>query len=194
MKPGVSYCNPLGYNYNNIMKAVPILCNGRGQMTGESSMNKPTVLRRRYIPYEIVDISDDDFLFRSDELLVSRWTSIKPRPDFHGGISFTFLKRGYKLGRFYDKNGKFLYWYCDILDVQYDETADTYTLNDLLVDIRIYPDGKVEVLDADEFAQALEEGLISREQAVAGLRTFDGLLKMIYSGQFPPAQCNEWEY
>jgi hypothetical protein len=157
-------------------------------------MKKPTVLRRRYIPYEIVDISGDELLFRSNELLVTKWTSIKPRPDFHGGISFTFLDKGYKLGRFYDRNKNFLYWYCDILDAQYEQTSDTYTLNDLLVDIRIYPDGKVEVLDADELAQALEEGLVSREQAAVSLKILDGLLKMIYGGEFPPAECNKWEY
>ena len=36
-------------------------------------MKKPTLLRRRYIPYELVDISDDELLYRSDELLVTRW-------------------------------------------------------------------------------------------------------------------------
>ncbi len=157
-------------------------------------MKKPTVLRRRYIPYEIVDISEDELLFRSDELLVTKWTSIKPRPDFHGGISFTFLNRGYKLGRFYDRDKNFLYWYCDILNVQYDLVNDTYTLNDLLVDIRIYPDGKVQVLDADELAQAMEEGLITSDQAAASLKILDGLLEMIYSGDFPPVECTKWEY
>ena len=157
-------------------------------------MKKPTVLRRRYIPFEIVDISEDELLFRSDELLVTKWTSIKPRPDFQGGISFTFLNRGYKLGRFYDRDKNFLYWYCDILDAQYDQASDTYTLNDLLVDIKIYPDGKVQVLDADELGQALEEGLINNDQAVASLKILDGLLKMIYAGNFPPAECIEWEY
>lgn len=157
-------------------------------------MKKPTILRRRYIPYEVVDISDDELLFRSDELLVTRWTSIRPRADFYGGISYTFLDRGYKLGKFYDKDNNFLYWYCDILDVQYEKETDTYTLNDLLVDIRVFPDGKIEVLDAGELAQAMEEGLISNDQAVEALRIFDGLLKMIYSGEFPPAQCTDWEY
>ncbi|NLK87871.1 MAG: DUF402 domain-containing protein [Clostridiaceae bacterium] len=157
-------------------------------------MSKPTVLRRRYIPYEIVDISEDELLFRSEELLVTKWTAIKPRPDFYGGISFTFLKKGYKIGRFYDKDNNFLYWYCDILEVQYDQDRDTYTLNDLLVDIKLYPGGRVEVLDVDELAQALETGLISPQQTAASLRIFDELLKMIYSRRFPPAQCNGWEY
>ncbi len=157
-------------------------------------MRKPTVLRKRFIPYEVVDITGDKLLFRSDELLVTKWTSIKPRPDFYGGISYTFLSKGYKLGRFFDKDKNFLYWYFDILDIHYDKVTDTYTLNDLLVDIKVHPDGKVEVLDADELAQALEDGLITQEQAVESLRILDGLLKMIYKGSFPPAQCTEWEY
>ncbi len=157
-------------------------------------MRKPTVLRKRFIPYEVVDITGDKLLFRSDELLVTKWTSIKPRPDFYGGISYTFLSKGYKLGRFFDKDKNFLYWYFDILDIHYDKVTDTYTLNDLLVDIKVHPDGKVEVLDADELAQALEDGLITQEQAVESLRILDGLLKMIYEGSFPPAQCTEWEY
>jgi predicted RNA-binding protein associated with RNAse of E/G family len=157
-------------------------------------MRKPTVLRKRFIPYEVVDITGDKLLFRSDELLVTKWTSIKPRPDFYGGISYTFLSKGYKLGRFFDKDKNFLYWYFDILDIHYDKVTDTYTLNDLLVDIKVHPDGKVEVLDADELAQALEDGLITQEQAIESLRILDGLLKMIYEGSFPPAQCTEWEY
>lgn len=157
-------------------------------------MKKPTVLRKRFIPYEVVDITGDKLLFRSDELLVTKWTSIKPRPDFYGGISYTFLSKGYKLGRFFDKDKNFLYWYFDILDIHYDKATDTYTLNDLLVDIKVHPDGKVEVLDADELAQALEDGSITQEQAIESLRILDGLLKMIYEGSFPPAQCTEWEY
>ena len=155
-------------------------------------MIKPIVLRRRYIPNEIVDISGDELLFRSDDLLITRWTAIKPRPDFYGGISFAFLERGYKLGRFYDKDGKFLYWYCDIIEVLYDASSDTYTMNDLLLDIKIFPDGRVILLDAEELAQAIEEGLVTTQQACMSLRTLDGLLKMIYSGNFPPVECEGW--
>ena len=157
-------------------------------------MNKPVVLRRRYIPYEIVDISSDELIFRSNDLLVTKWTSIKPRGDFFGGISFTFLDRGYKLGRFYDANGRFLYWYCDIIEVLYDHQLDTYTVNDLLVDIKILPNGEVKVLDADELAQAIEEGLITNAQACKALKTLDSLLKLIYGRSFPPVECDGYEY
>ena len=157
-------------------------------------MKKPTVLRRRYIPYEVVDISDDELLYRSDDLLVTRWSSIKSRLDIHGGISFTFITKGYKVGRFYDSERNFLYWYCDVIETEYDPVTDTYTINDLLVDIKIYPDGRVILLDADELAQALEVGLVSSAQAVKALKTLNGLLKMIYDGDFPPPECNGWEY
>lgn len=155
-------------------------------------MKKPVVLRRRYIPYEITDISHDELLFRSESLLVTKWAAIKPREDFCGGISFTFLDRGYKIGRFYNKDGRFLFWYCDIIEVEYERDTDTYTINDLLLDIKIFADGNVIILDADELAQALEEGLISNEQACKSLKTLDVLLRQIYGGNFPPQECEGW--
>lgn len=157
-------------------------------------MKKPVVFRRRYIPAEIVDISGDELIFRNESLLVTKWIAIKPRPDFHGGISFTFIDRGYKLGRFYDEAGNFLYWYCDIIEVNYDKATDTYTINDLLVDIKIMPDGVIRLLDADELADAIENNLITAEQAGKALRTLDDLLKLIYSKNFPPVECDGYEY
>lgn len=157
-------------------------------------MKNPVLLRKRYIPDEIVDISSDELLFRDDELLVTKWTAIKPRNDIEGGISFTFLKEGFKLGRFYDLQGKFLYWYCDIIDVLYDSETDTYTLDDLLVDIKLMPDGTMKVLDADELADALEQKLVTPEQACRALKKLDNVLKLIYSGHFPPEVCKCYKY
>jgi uncharacterized protein len=154
-------------------------------------MIKPVLLRKRYIPYEIVDISGDELLFRSDDLLVTKWKAIKPRADFEGGISYTFLNKGFKLSKFYDAEGEFLYWYCDIIDVLYDLEKDTYTFDDMLLDIKLMPDGKIKVLDADELADALETGLISDKQACRALRTLDNILKMIYEGTFPPEECRK---
>lgn len=154
-------------------------------------MRRPIVLRKRYIPWEVTDISGDKLLFRSDELLVTEWTPLKPRSDFSRGVSYTFLKEGYKLGKFFDAQDNFLYWYCDIIDVLYDAGSDTFTINDLLLDIKIKPDGRVVVLDAGELADALAQGLVSAEQACRALKTMDKLLDMIYGGRFPPDSCNE---
>ncbi len=157
-------------------------------------MIKPIILRRRFIPDELVDISRDELLFRSGELLITRWKAIKQRADICAGVSYTFLHEGYKISRFYNNEGKFIYWYCDVIDFDYDRDKDTITLIDLLVDIKILPDGMPKVLDADELAEALEKGLISVEQACGALKKMDGLLKMIYKGDFPPPVCRHESY
>lgn len=161
---------------------------------GKIFMRKPSILRKRYIPYEIVDISGDELLYRSDELLITRWTTIRPRPDFYGGISYAFLKEGFKLGKFYDSAGSLLYWYCDMVDVLYDSEKDEYTFEDLLIDIKVLPGGEIKVLDADELAVALEKSLITVEQACRALKTLDRLLRLIYEGNFPPKECMEYGF
>ena len=42
-----------------------------------------------------------------------------------------------------------LFWYCDIVDHTFDTATDTYIFTDLLVDVIVYPDGFVEVVDLD---------------------------------------------
>jgi len=157
-------------------------------------LKKPSIYRKRYIPDETVDISGDELIHRSDELLITRWNAIKPRADFARGISFTFLKDGFKISRYYDHDGKFLYWYCDIIEVQYNQEEDSYTLVDLLLDVKVMADGTLQVLDAGELAEALEENLINLDQACQGLKTMDQLLNLVYAGEFPPAPCRNQAY
>ncbi len=157
-------------------------------------MKKPIILRTRYIPFETVDISSDEMLFRSDDILITRWKAIRPRADISGGISYTFLRDGVKISRFYDADKNFAYWYCDIIDVEYDSTNDQYTFLDLLLDVKLMPDGTMKVLDADELAVALEEGLITQEQACRSLKKMDSILQSVYKNNFPPEICMEEKY
>lgn len=157
-------------------------------------MKKPIILRTRYIPFETVDISSDELLYRDDKLLITRWKAIRPRTDISGGISYTFLNEGIKISRFYDAHKNFAYWYCDIIDVEYDKKLDRYTLIDLLLDVKLMPDGTMKVLDADELAVALEEGLITQEQACRSLKKMDSILQQVYKKNFPPTICMEEKY
>ncbi|MDP4182789.1 MAG: DUF402 domain-containing protein [Bacillota bacterium] len=157
-------------------------------------MKKPTILRKRFIPFETVDISGDELVYRDDALIITKWKVIKPRTDIDRGVSFAFLKDGYKISRFYNPSGNFVYWYCDIIEVEYDEEKDTYTLVDLLVDVKIFPDGQVRILDIDEISEALDENIITKEQASNALKKLDNLLKIIYDGEFPPKVCRDEEY
>lgn len=152
------------------------------------------ILRRRFIPDEIVDISKDEVLYSDSEMLVTRWEAIKPRKDIKGGISFAFLNKGYKISKFYDHSGNFRYWYCDIINYEYDKEEDKYTLIDLLVDVKLSPEGKSEIMDLDELAFALDKGIVDKEITVSALKKLSDLLKIIDAGDFPPEECSKFEY
>jgi len=55
---------------------------------------------------------------------------------------------------------------------------------DLLLDVKIMPDGRVEVLDADELAEALKNNIISKEEACMCLSILDKILKMAIAANF----------
>ena len=154
-------------------------------------MEKPRILRKRYIPDEVVDISGDELLYLDDKMMVTRWEVIHPREDLSGGISFSLLDQGYKISRFNQKNGEFAYWYCDVIDIQIDNQTNTYTFIDLLVDVKIMPDGKIMVLDLEEIAEALEKLVINQGQACDALKKVSKLLEIIYLGNFPPKEVIE---
>jgi predicted RNA-binding protein associated with RNAse of E/G family len=146
-------------------------------------MNNPALYRRRYIPDEIIHLKDDIITYMDDDILLTKWNVLKPRNDFTHGDSCYFLKKGYKVSRFYSVAGECIYTYCDIIKTDYDEKENKYVFNDLLIDIIIYPDGFVKVMDIAEIPEALDMGLISIEDAKLALSKTDELLKIIYSGK-----------
>ena len=145
------------------------------------------IYRKRYIPNEIIDISGDKVEFVNEDLQITSWLPIHPRNDVAFGMSYTYLKKGWKISKFYDKDKNFLYWYCDIIDAQIKD--EEYILVDLLVDIKVYPDGRYEILDEEELDEALNEGLITKEQKEEALNKLNALLEIIKKGEFPPKEC-----
>ena len=73
------------------------------------------IYRKRYIPNEVVDISSDEIIYQDEKMIVTKWIPIKPRTDISKGVSYTMLDKGWKISKFYDLDGKLLYWYCDII-------------------------------------------------------------------------------
>ena len=123
-------------------------------------MSNPTLYRKRLIPEECILLKDDRILHRDDQIIVTGWYTLKPRKDIHHGFSCYYLTDGFKISRFYKDNDSMAFWYCDIVDHTYDADTDTYVFTDLLVDVIVYTDGFVKVVDLDELAEALEKGLI----------------------------------
>ena len=137
------------------------------------------IYRKRFIPDEIVDISNDEVIKKTDDLIITKWIPIKPREDIGSGVSYTFFKEGYKISKFYNKNGEFLFWYCDIIDYEYNKEQDIYTFIDLLVDIKIYPDKKMELLDFGELQEAYDNKLISGKILLKAINNLNKLVTII---------------
>lgn len=145
-------------------------------------MEQIRLFRKRFLPSEMVELKDDKILFLSENLVVTEWDVLKPRKDISHGLSAYFTDLGLKVSKVYDENGHLVYWYCDIVDLEI--KGNDYIFTDLLVDVLIYPDGHVEVLDLDEFADISEENVIDKATCLKILRRTNALLKRIYSGKF----------
>ena len=140
------------------------------------------IYRQRYLPNELVLLGDDKIVKENHDVILTKWRSLKPRPDFSHGVSCYFLHKNYKISKFFDAAGNFLYYYCDV--VKPVPTSDGYIFCDLLVDIILYPDNSLKVLDLDELAVAYQQTLITTVDMLLALNTADILLKTIYSGEF----------
>lgn len=147
-------------------------------------MNDLKIYRKRLIPDECILLKDDIILNRTDDFIVTKWNTLKPRRDFHHGYSCYFLKLGFKISKFYREDNSLLYWYCDIVDYTYQDADNALIVTDLLADVVVYPDGYVKVLDLNELALALEKNLCEPQLITQALQKLDSLLTLIYDDKF----------
>ena len=138
------------------------------------------LFRRRFIPNETVELVNDEVIFRSESMIITRWRTLKPRRDFAHGLSCYYIDKNIKISNFYTDEDKLRYHYCDIIHTNYDPDQDSYIFEDLLVDVVIHPGGTVEVLDVGELDEAYRKGLIDIEQLLKALRVLDELLAIVY--------------
>ncbi len=147
-------------------------------------MNNIKLYRKRYIPDETVYLKNDEIISADDEKIITKWNVLKKRDDFSHGASCYFLKKGIKVSKFINKEGNIIYWYCDIVDYEYNRAENSYLFKDLLIDVIVYPNGFVKVLDMDEIAEAMEMGKIDDETVKSILKRTSLLLNDIYCGNF----------
>lgn len=150
-------------------------------------MGQPlTIYRKRLIPDECIELKDDVIVEQTDDYILTKWNTLKPKAEFSHGCSCYYLKEGWKISRFYRHDGSLLYSYCDIVD--YKLSADTLIVTDLLADVILFPGGRIKVVDLDELADALDEGLLTPELGSACLRRLNNLLSLIYRDKFDRLQ------
>lgn len=147
-------------------------------------MNFSKLYRKRLIPMECILLKDDTVEYSSDDILITSWKTLNPKTEFSHGCSCYFFNEGFKISKFYKSDGQLLYYYCDIVEFDFDETGQALTVTDLLADVIIYPSGIHHVVDLDELADAQEQALISSAQLNRSLRQLDKLLNIIQKGEF----------
>lgn len=158
-------------------------------------MAQPKLYRRRFIPDELIHFDSDEILLMDKDLLITKWNTRNPRKDIQRGISAFYLDKGFKISKMYDYDNQPIYWYCDIIQVKTDDGSQawpagsnpadkkTIIIEDLLVDVVLFNDGVVKILDLDELADAMEQKLISLDEAAYALKTAKELLDIIYKGK-----------
>ena len=144
----------------------------------------PVLYRRRLIPNECILLKDDVILSCTDNMILTKWNALRPKKELHHGFSAYFLKEHIKVSKFCKEDNTFMYWYCDVVDYETDESAGTVTSIDLCVDVVVYPDGRLKVLDLDELVQARREGLLTQGQLEHALLAAGDLLDDIYHERF----------
>lgn len=150
----------------------------------EIFMTTPTLYRKRLIPNECILLKDDVILEITDDHILTRWNTLKPKKILHHGDSCYYLHKDVKISRFYTEDNFLICWYCDIVSYEWNDDRSSLVTTDLLLDILVYPDKSFKILDMDELAQAHKEKLISDEQMQRSLFTANRLLNDIYDGTF----------
>lgn len=144
----------------------------------------PTLYRKRFIPSETIPLKDDIILKFQKDQIVTRWTTLKPRTDIAYGISAYFMKDGFKVSKIFNHQNQLVYWYCDMIHTTYDPLNNSIYFEDLLIDVILYPDGKLKVVDTGELADAYRSGFIDAELLCSSLYSTDHILSMIEDGSF----------
>ena len=152
-------------------------------------MNKPVLFRRRLIPEECIELKNDVIIHCDEDVIVTSWRALHPKPDLDHGYSAYFLKEGIKVSRFLRADGSLLYWYCDIVRYDFEKEANRLTVTDLLADVLAYPDGLTKELDPDELVEASEHGLLTEAELHSVLLRVNRLLCPIYEGAFGKYQA-----
>lgn len=144
----------------------------------------PELFRKRLIPNECIALKDDIIIHMDDDILVTKWTTLKPRKDFHHGYSCYFFNEGIKVSQFLKEDGSLYYWYCDIVTYSRNEEPYTLTIIDLLADVTLDAEGRMNVLDIDELCEAREKNYISEAQFFTSVKQLGNLITIIQQGRF----------
>ncbi len=102
-----------------------------------------------------------------------------------GSVSkYLFYDQYFSIMEIHATTGDLLGFYVD-LTTPVRKVDGEYYLTDLILDLWIFPDLTYRVLDEDEWQQAIQAGLVSKEIQNMVRKTLKGLKREIRMGKFP---------
>lgn len=107
-------------------------------------------------------------------------------------VWFTFPGRWHDIGRFHRADGTFTGIYANILTPPVLHEDGRWDTTDLFLDLWVCPQGKLTVLDEDQFREALEEGVITPQEGDRALREVEWIRARFGVGAWPPPVVAEW--
>jgi predicted RNA-binding protein associated with RNAse of E/G family len=87
------------------------------------------------------------------------------------------LEECWCLNAFYSPEGTLLQWYFDISKGNFLDEDKMPCIDDIFLDLVILPDGEAITIDADELQEALDSGVITRDDFNHAYRIHDEILK-----------------
>lgn len=106
-------------------------------------------------------------------------------------VWFTYPGAWHDVGRFHRADGTFTGCYANVLTPVVMRGREWET-TDLALDVWAGADGRVEVLDVDEFEAAVAAGWLDAETAARARREAERLAAAAREGSWPPAHVREW--
>ena len=106
-------------------------------------------------------------------------------------VWFTYPGRRYDAGRFHRADGTFTGVYANLL-TPVEMNGSEWATTDLCLDAWVGADGTVEILDEDEFNEAVQQGWIDALTAEATRDQAEVLASEARQGTWPPEHIHHW--
>ena len=132
---------------------------------------------------------------------VSRGVKLKKPIEVDGRVAlepgsdavwFTFPGAWHDVGRFHRADGTFTGIYTNILTPPVFESETLWRTTDLFLDVWMPVDGELQVLDREEFDDAVAAGWIDGDTRERALREVESVVRAAAAGAWPPRIVEEW--
>ena len=86
------------------------------------------------------------------------------------------MNKHWALTTFYNAENKLFEWYFDISRENFIDENGAPCIDDLFLDLVVFPDGQTVTLDADELQEALDKGEISQDDFTHAYKVHDQII------------------